>query len=101
MTPLARGLVLRVPLVSAAMDTVTESRLAIAMAREGGIGFIHKNLSIADQAKEVLRVKKSESGMIVDPITIRPDADLNAAKDIMRRHEISGIPVVDGDKLVG
>jgi IMP dehydrogenase len=100
-TGLARGITLRVPLVSAAMDTVTESRLAIAMAREGGLGFIHKNFSVADQAKEVLRVKKSESGMIVDPVTIPPNASLSAARDLMRRHEISGIPVVDGDKLVG
>ena len=100
-TSLTSLLHLRTPLISAAMDTVTESGLAIAMAREGGIGFIHKNLSIEGQAQEVLRVKKSESGMIVRPITIGSTATLGAARDLMHRHEISGIPVVDGDKLVG
>lgn len=100
-TQLTSKISLRIPLVSAAMDTVTESALAIAMAREGGLGFIHKNLTIAEQAREVLRVKKSESGMIVDPVTIRPDASLSDARELMRRHDISGIPVVDGDQLVG
>jgi IMP dehydrogenase len=100
-TVLCRGLHLAIPVVSSAMDTVTDSRMAIALAREGGLGFIHKNLSIDKQAKEVLRVKKSESGMIVDPITIGPDAKVAAVRDVMRRHEISGIPVVEGDKLVG
>jgi IMP dehydrogenase len=83
------------------MDTVTESRLAIAMAREGGLGFVHKNLSIEEQAKEVLRVKKSESGMIVDPITIGPGQTLGEARELMSRHNISGILVVEGEQLVG
>ncbi len=100
-TQLCRGITLNIPVVSAAMDTVTESRLAIAMAREGGLGFIHKNLSAELQAKEVLRVKKSESGMIIDPITIHPEAQVVDARSLMNRHEISGIPVVDGERLVG
>ncbi len=100
-TELAPGISLHVPIVSAAMDTVTESRLAIAMAREGGLGFVHKNLSIEEQAKEVLRVKKSESGMIVDPITIGPNQTLGEARELMSRHNISGILVVEEDQLVG
>ena len=100
-TELAPGISLHVPIVSAAMDTVTESRLAIAMAREGGLGFVHKNLSIEEQAKEVLRVKKSESGMIVDPITIGPNQTLGEARELMSRHNISGILVVEADQLVG
>lgn len=95
-TQLTRNIILRIPLISAAMDTVTEGTLAIAMAREGGLGFIHKNLTISEQAREVLRVKKSESGMIVDPVTIGPDATVADARALMKRHEISGIPVVDG-----
>ncbi len=98
---LGRGIGLSIPLVSAAMDTVTESALAIAMAREGGMGIIHKNFSIERQAREVLRVKKSESGMIVAPITIGPKATVAETRDLMKRHEISGIPVVEGEKLVG
>ncbi len=100
-TVLARDIQLTIPLVSAAMDTVTESRAAIAMAREGGLGFIHKNLSIEEQAREVLRVKKSETGMIIDPVTIGPDATLGDARELMRRYEISGIPVVESGRLVG
>ncbi len=101
-TRLSRSVTLRIPLISAAMDTVTESRLAAAMAREGGLGFIHKNFSIDEQAREVLRVKKSESGMIIGPITIGPDQTLSEARELMKRAEISGIPVVeDGDRLVG
>ncbi|HSI06569.1 MAG TPA: IMP dehydrogenase, partial [Myxococcota bacterium] len=100
-TTLAGDITLTIPLVSAAMDTVTESATAIAMAREGGLGFIHKNLSIEAQAKEVLRVKKSESGMIVDPVTIGPDATLGDARELMKRHGISGIPVVENGRLVG
>ncbi|MBT6179237.1 MAG: IMP dehydrogenase [Deltaproteobacteria bacterium] len=100
-TELAPGISLHVPIVSAAMDTVTESRLAIAMAREGGLGFVHKNLSIEQQAKEVLRVKKSESGMILDPITIGPGQTLGEARELMSRHNISGILVVEGEQLVG
>ncbi len=83
------------------MDTVTEARTAIAMAREGGIGMIHKNLSVEDQAREVAKVKKSESGMVVDPITVHPDQPLYEALEIMKRLEISGFPVVKEGKLVG
>ena len=100
-TRLSRGLSLRIPFVSSAMDTVTEARTAIAMAREGGIGIVHKNMTIADQAREVLRVKKSESGMVVDPVTIGPDTLLHEALELMRRHEISGLPVVRDKKAVG
>ncbi len=103
-TKLTRRLELNIPLVSAAMDSVTESRLAIAMAREGGLGIIHKNLPPADQAKEVLKVKRAESGMVLDPVTITPNMSLRAALDVMRRHDISGLPVVadgGGDRPVG
>ncbi len=92
---------LAIPLVSSPMDTVTEHRTAIAMAQEGGIGFIHKNLSIAAQASEVAKVKRSESGMIVDPITLEPEQAIAQALEIMRWHQISGLPVVRGEKLVG
>ncbi len=93
---------LNIPIVSAAMDTVTESRLAIALAREGGIGIIHRNLSIEEQAQEVEKVKKSESGMILQPVTVKPDTTVKQALEIMERYRISGVPVVDnGDKLVG
>ena len=98
---LTKELELNVPIVSAAMDTVTESHTAISMARAGGLGFIHRNLSIEDQAIEVDRVKKSESGMIVDPITIRPDAKISEVLQIMAKYRISGVPVTEGDKLVG
>jgi IMP dehydrogenase len=90
-----RGIDLNVPIVSAAMDTVTEARLAIAMAQEGGIGVVHKNLPIAAQAGEVDKVKRSESGMIVDPVTIRPDARIREALELMSRYKISGVPVTD------
>ncbi len=97
-----RGIRLNVPLVSAAMDTVTESEMAIAMARAGGIGVIHKNMSIDRQAAEVDRVKRSESGMILNPITLSPDALLREAVALMNRFKISGVPIVDPDgKLVG
>lgn len=92
---------LTIPLMSAAMDTVTEGTLAIAMAREGGIGIIHKSFSIDEQAREVLKVKKSESGLIVDPITIGPEATLGEARAVMKRFDISGVPVVDRGALVG
>jgi IMP dehydrogenase len=92
---------LNIPLMSAAMDTVTESQTAISMAREGGIGIIHKNLSIKSQALEVDKVKKSESGMIAAPITIHPEQNLYEALEIMARNQISGVPVVKNDKLVG
>lgn len=94
-TQLAGKLRLRIPLVSSAMDTVTESATAIRMAREGGLGFIHKNLSIAEQAREVTRVKKAQSGMVVDPVTVGPDASLGDALALMRQFRISGLPVVD------
>ncbi|MGB0844485.1 MAG: IMP dehydrogenase, partial [Alphaproteobacteria bacterium] len=93
---------LGIPLISSAMDTVTEGRLAIAMAQAGGIGVIHKNLTIRQQAKEVQKVKKFESGMVVDPITIAPDETLGAARGLMRENRISGVPVVEsGGRLVG
>jgi IMP dehydrogenase len=98
---LAGDLWLNIPIVSAAMDTVTESRLAIALAREGGIGVIHRNMSAADQAKEVDKVKRSESGMIVDPITLPPSALLSEAEALMSRYHISGVPITEEGKLVG
>ena len=98
---LTKELELNVPIVSAAMDTVTESHTAISMARSGGLGFIHRNLSIEEQAIEVDRVKKSESGMIVDPVTIHPDALISEVLHIMAKYRISGVPVTEGDKLVG
>lgn len=100
---LTRELRLNIPLLSAAMDTVTESRLAIALAREGGVGIIHRNLSPEDQAREVEIVKRSESGMISDPITLPPSASLADASSIMERFHISGVPIIDpaGEKLVG
>ncbi|MEN9577570.1 MAG: hypothetical protein RJA70_579 [Pseudomonadota bacterium] len=100
-TRLTREIHLNIPLVSAAMDSVTESRTAITMAREGGIGVIHKNLSVRDQAQEVERVKRAETGMIVNPISIGPDALLHEALAIMRKHDISGLPVVQGETAVG
>jgi IMP dehydrogenase len=100
-TRLTRNLRLNIPLLSAAMDTVTEARTAIAMAQEGGIGVIHKNMTPEQQAREVLKVKKFESGMVVDPVTIEPHAPLAQAIELMRQHSISGIPVVQGRKLAG
>ena len=101
-TRLTDSIALNIPLVSAAMDTVTESRLAIAMAQQGGLGVIHKNLSIAAQAEEVDKVKRSESGMIVDPVTCRPEQRISDALELMARYKISGVPVVDAKgKLVG
>ncbi len=98
---LTNNINLNIPLMSAAMDTVTESQMAIAMAREGGIGVIHKNLSIDNQAKEVDKVKRSESGMILDPVTITSERSINSALEIMANFKISGVPVVDNGKLVG
>jgi IMP dehydrogenase len=99
---LTRKITLNIPLVSSAMDTVTESHLAIALAQEGGIGIIHKNLGIARQAEEIDKVKRSESGMIVDPVTMAPDQKVADALEAMARYRISGLPVVDRDgKLVG
>jgi IMP dehydrogenase len=100
-TQFSRNIELNIPLVSAAMDTVTESALAIAMAREGGIGIIHKNLSIEDQAAEVDKVKRSESGMIVEPITLEPEASVRTAFELMKKFKISGVPITKNDKLVG
>jgi IMP dehydrogenase len=100
-THFTRKLKINVPLVSAAMDTVTESRLAIAMARQGGIGLIHRNMPIDRQAEEVDRVKRSESGMIVDPVTISPDITLRQALEIMTKYRISGLPVTRGMRLTG
>ncbi len=99
---LTRGLRLNAPIVSAAMDTVTENKLAIAIARQGGIGIIHKNMTIEDQAEQVRSVKRSESGMIVDPVTLEVTATVADALQLMRRFKIGGIPIVDGDqKLIG
>src|SRR5271157_5038132 len=100
-TKLTRGIPLNIPIVSAAMDTVTESHLAIALAQQGGIGFVHRNMSIDRQAEEVDRVKRSESGMIVDPITIAPDKKISDALALMERYRISGVPVTRDGKLVG
>jgi IMP dehydrogenase/GMP reductase len=96
-----RGITLNVPLVAAAMDTVTESEMAIAMARAGGIGVLHKNMSIDRQAAEVDRVKRSESGMIMNPITLSPEATLREAVSLMQRFKISGVPVVDRGRSAG
>lgn len=98
---LTKDIVLNIPIISAAMDTVTEGRLAIALAREGGFGIIHRNLTIEQQAAEVEKVKRSESGMIVDPVTLPPTASLREADDLMGRFHISGVPITDNGALVG
>src|SRR5712672_4529967 len=99
---LTRGIRLNIPVVSAAMDTVTEAALAIAMAQEGGIGIIHKNFPIEAHAEEIDKVKRSESGMIVNPITVSPDARVEDALDLMKKYRIAGVPVTRADgKLVG
>ncbi len=100
-TPLTREINLNIPLVSAAMDTVTEARLAISLAQEGGIGFIHKNMSVEDQARHVRQVKKFESGMIRDPITVSPHTSIGEVLALTRASNISGVPVVENEKLVG
>ena len=100
-TKLTKNLNLNIPLISAAMDTVTETKMAIAMAREGGLGVIHKNLSIDKQADMVDQVKRSESGMIIDPLTISSDKCLKDALELMAKYKISGIPIVDNGKLNG
>src|SRR3977135_3898592 len=100
-TCFTRKLPLNIPLASAAMDTVTESRLAIAIARQGGIGIVHRNMTIEREAEEVDRVKRSESGMIVDPVTISPDITLRQALEIMTKYRISGLPVTRGSRLTG
>ena len=100
-TWLTKEIRLNIPIVSAAMDTVTESETAISLAREGGIGIIHKNMSVARQVREVEKVKKSESGMIIDPVTVEPDQKIWEVQKIMREYKISGVPVVKDGKLVG
>src|SRR6202034_1834702 len=100
-TQLTRNIRLNIPIISAAMDTVTESHMAIAVAQQGGIGIIHRNLTIEQQANEVDKVKRSESGMIVDPVTMSPDAKVSDALDIMRKYKISGVPITKNGRLVG
>jgi IMP dehydrogenase len=100
-TQLTRNIRLNIPIISAAMDTVTESHMAIAVAQQGGIGIIHRNLTIEQQANEVDKVKRSESGMIVDPVTMSPDAKVSEALDVMRQYKISGVPITKNGKLVG
>ncbi|HEY0797056.1 MAG TPA: IMP dehydrogenase, partial [Acidisarcina sp.] len=100
-TRLTNDIHLNTPLLSAAMDTVTESRMAIAMAQQGGLGIIHRNLSIDQQSTEIDKVKRSESGMIVDPVTISADQPISDALDVMRRYKISGVPVTKNNRLVG
>ncbi len=100
-TRLTRDIALNIPLLSAAMDTVTESRLAIAMAQEGGIGIVHKNMTIAQQAAQVRLVKKYESGVIKDPISVAPNTTIREVLELTRQHNISGVPVVEGENLVG
>jgi IMP dehydrogenase len=100
-TCLTRHIGLNIPIVSSAMDTVTESRLAIALSQQGGIGIIHRNMSMERQAEEVDKVKRSESGMIVDPVTIAPDKKISDALELMKRYRISGVPVTQGGRLVG
>src|SRR5260221_7162486 len=100
-TCLTRRIALNIPILSAAMDTVTESHLAIGLAQQGGIGIVHRNMSVDRQAEEVDRVKRSESGMIVDPVTIAPDKRISDALEVMRRYRISGVPVTQNGKLVG
>src|SRR3954451_19455848 len=95
-TKLTRNIELNIPLISAPMDTVTESALAIALAQEGGIGIVHKNLSVENQAREVEKVKRSENGVIVDPIVLPPSATIGAARRVMREYNVSGVPIVDG-----
>ena len=100
-TCLTRKIALNIPMVSSAMDTVTESRLAIAMARQGGVGFIHRNMTVERHAEEVDRVKRSESGMIVDPVTISPELSVRHALEIMNKYRVSGLPVTRGPRLMG
>jgi IMP dehydrogenase len=100
-TKLTKNIRLNIPVISAAMDTVTESHMAIAMAQQGGLGIIHRNLSIHQQAEEVDKVKRSESGMIVDPVTMSPDAKVSDALEVMRKYKISGVPITKNGKLVG
>ncbi|MGA9883829.1 MAG: IMP dehydrogenase [Candidatus Acidiferrales bacterium] len=100
-TCLSRKIALNIPIVAAAMDTVTDSRLAMAIARQGGLGFVHRNMTIERQSEEIDRVKRSESGMIVDPVTIAPEISVRQALEIMNKYKVSGLPVTRGPKLVG
>ncbi|HVF63997.1 MAG TPA: IMP dehydrogenase, partial [Casimicrobiaceae bacterium] len=100
-TRLTRGIPLNLPIVSAAMDTVTEARLAIAIAQEGGIGIVHKNLAPSRQAAEIAKVKRFESGVVKDPITIPPTMSVRDVLALTRKHKISGLPVVEGRRVVG
>src|SRR5947208_5279713 len=100
-TLLTRGIGLNIPIVSSAMDTVTESHLAIALAQQGGIGIVHRNMPVDKQADEVDKVKRSESGMIVDPVTVDPEQKISDALEVMKRYRISGVPVTKNGKLVG
>ncbi|MBN2595035.1 MAG: IMP dehydrogenase, partial [Sedimentisphaerales bacterium] len=100
-TQLTDNITINIPIVSAAMDTVTESALAIALAQEGGIGIIHKNLSIEAQKREVAKVKRSEHGVILDPVTLSPNQPVRRAQELMSEQNVSGIPIVEGKKLVG
>ena len=100
-TCLSRKIALNIPMVAAAMDTVTDSRLAIAISRQGGLGFVHRNMTIERQAEEVDRVKRSESGMIVDPVTIAPEMTVRQALEMMNKYNVSGVPVTRGPRLVG
>lgn len=100
-THLTQNVTLNIPIMSAGMDTVTEAEMAIAMAREGGIGVIHKNMSIDEQAREVKLVKRSEHGIIVDPIYLAPDNTLSDADELMNKYHISGVPITENGKLVG
>src|SRR5690348_10814341 len=100
-TRLTRNITLNIPIISAAMDTVTESRMAIAMAQQGGMGIVHRNLTVEQQASEVDKVKRSESGMIVDPITMSPEDKVSDALEVMKRYRISGVPITKNKKLVG
>jgi IMP dehydrogenase len=100
-TRLTRDITLNIPILSAAMDTVTEARMAIAMAREGGLGVIHRNMAIEDQVAEVDKVKRSQAGMIVEPICLGPDNSVREALDVMSRYHVSGVPIVQGERLVG
>src|SRR5215469_4253105 len=100
-TRVSRNLSLNIPIVSAAMDTVTESRMAIALAQQGGLGIIHRNFTIEQQAGEVDKVKRSESGMIVDPVTMSPDDKVSDALEVMRKYKISGVPITKNKQLVG
>src|SRR3989454_12722824 len=100
-TQLTRNIRLNIPVISAAMDTVTESHMAIALAQQGGLGIIHRNLTVEQQAEEVDKVKRSESGMIVDPVTMSPDDKVSDALEMMRKYKISGVPITKNKKLVG